>query len=317
VKIALIDGRSRFLSINRLRESPDRSARSPAAKFRARPDGEPGPAIETPTHLETKQPVVDEASKREGAVMTGFFGKYRRVFEIGGMVAGVVLVAFGVAALYLGWQGGRTVQSSLKNEYIVGSNDMKPSAIAAEIKTIQATQQKIATEQKKAGIPPEERYTFTEVSAPDCSVAGEQVTTGDEARCFAQYMRIHALGSSSGLTYSQMGRFQAKSDAPLKFTDFAGGTDDPMYAVTNAETQQPVANGARNTWVTETALTSALNLAYTASQISLFGAVVGIALLLSGVGFLILAIGGALRHAAQPQVEKEPKAAMAPAAGAR
>jgi hypothetical protein len=36
-------------------------------------------------------------------------------------------------------------------------------------------------------------------------------------------------------------------------------------------------------WVTETALTSALNLAYTASQISLFGIVVGIALLLSGI----------------------------------
>jgi hypothetical protein len=41
--------------------------------------------------------------------------------------------------------------------------------------------------------------------------------------------------------------------------------------------------------VTETALTSALNLAYTATQISLFGIVVGVALLLTGLGFLILA----------------------------
>jgi F0F1-type ATP synthase membrane subunit c/vacuolar-type H+-ATPase subunit K len=39
-----------------------------------------------------------------------------------------------------------------------------------------------------------------------------------------------------------------------------------------------------------------LNTAYMADQISLFGIVVGIALLLSGIGFGILAIGGALRN---------------------
>ena len=48
--------------------------------------------------------------------------------------------------------------------------------------------------------------------------------------------------------------------------------------------------------MTETALSTALNVSYMAQQIALFGLVVGIALLLSGVGFLILAIavlGGA------------------------
>jgi hypothetical protein len=41
--------------------------------------------------------------------------------------------------------------------------------------------------------------------------------------------------------------------------------------------------------VTETALATALNVSYIAEQISLFGIVVGIALLLAGVGLVILA----------------------------
>ena len=52
---------------------------------------------------------------------------------------------------------------------------------------------------------------------------------------------------------------------------------------------------ARAVWVSETALTTALNSAYAGEQMALFGIVVGIALLLSGIGFGILAIGGALR----------------------
>ncbi len=59
---------------------------------------------------------------------------------------------------------------------------------------------------------------------------------------------------------------------------------------------RPVDNGARNLWVTETALTTALNTSYMAEQLALFGVVVGVALLLSGIGFAILAIGGALRN---------------------
>jgi multisubunit Na+/H+ antiporter MnhC subunit len=57
-----------------------------------------------------------------------------------------------------------------------------------------------------------------------------------------------------------------------------------------------VANPARQIWIQEIALAGALDSAYMAEQISLFGIVVGIALLLSGFGFAILAIGGALRN---------------------
>ena len=56
----------------------------------------------------------------------------RKVFEIGGIVAAAVLVAFGVAAIVMGVNGRSTVQDSLKLEQIVGSPDMTPAAIKAE-----------------------------------------------------------------------------------------------------------------------------------------------------------------------------------------
>jgi hypothetical protein len=197
----------------------------------------------------------------------------RKVFEIGGIVAAAVLVAFGVVAIVMGVNGRNTVQSSLKLEQIVGSPDMTPAGITAEA--------------KKAGL-----KTF---QVPSTSVAGKSINSGDRARAFAGYMRIHTLEATGGLTYAQMGRYIAKPGAPVKFTDGHGGTSDPAYAVTDPKTKQPVSNGARDLWVTETALTTALNTSYMAEQLSLFGLVVGIALLLSGIGFAILAIGGALR----------------------
>ncbi|HEY1369305.1 MAG TPA: hypothetical protein VGF23_19425, partial [Gaiellaceae bacterium] len=79
-----------------------------------------------------------------------------------------------------------------------------------------------------------------------------------------------------------------------------GATSDARYALVDSNTKQPVANGARDLWVTETALTTALNTSYMASRLALFGIVVGIALLLTGIGFAVLAIGGALRSAESP-----------------
>jgi hypothetical protein len=217
----------------------------------------------------------------------------KKALQIGGIAAGLVLVGFGVAAIVLGIKGGNTVNSNLSQEFITGTPDMTPTGIQPEVDAIKAEQQRIAGEQKKANAPVAE---FTAVEAPDCSVAGERVDDGDSALCFGRYMRIHALGSSSGLTYSQMGQYAAKPGTPVQFTDFNGGTSDPKYAQVDPKTGKPVSNGARNLWVTETSLTTALYLAYTGSAISLFGVVVGVALLLSGIGFLILALSGAVGH---------------------
>jgi hypothetical protein len=102
-------------------------------------------------------------------------------------------------------------------------------------------------------------------------------------------MRIHTFGATSGLTYSQMGRYIAKPGTPVQFTDGLGATSDPTKAATDPKTQQPVSNGRRDIWVTYTALTTALNTSYMASQLSLFALVIGVALLLAGIGFGILA----------------------------
>jgi hypothetical protein len=220
----------------------------------------------------------------------------KKALQIGGIAAGLVLVGFGIAAIVLGVKGGNTVNSNLSQEFIIGTPDMTPTGIQPEVDAIKAEQQRIATEQKKANVPAAQQFTFTTVEAPDCSVAGDHVDDGNSALCFGRYMRIHALGSSSGLTYSQMGQYAAKPDAPPQFTDFNGGTSDPKYAQVDPKTGKPVSNGARNLWITETSLTTALYLAYTGSAISLFGIVVGVALLLSGIGFLILSASGAVGH---------------------
>jgi hypothetical protein len=109
-------------------------------------------------------------------------------------------------------------------------------------------------------------------------------------------MRIHALEATGGLTYAQMGRFIAKPGTPANITDGNGATSNDKYALVDPKTQRPVENGARNLWVTETALSTALNTSYMAEQLALFGIVVGVAFLLAGIGFAVLAIGGALRN---------------------
>jgi hypothetical protein len=52
--------------------------------------------------------------------------------------------------------------------------------------------------------------------------------------------------------------------------------------------------------VTATVLTTALNTAFLAERIALFAIVMGVALLLTGIGFLVLTVGGALRAPAAP-----------------
>jgi hypothetical protein len=198
----------------------------------------------------------------------------RRILEFGGIAAGVLMVAFGIGALALGINARSTVGDELTKEFIVGSEDMNPADTKAAV--------------AEAGL--------SNVTIPSCDVAEKEIKTGTDARCFAQYMRIHALEASGGNTYAQMGRYAAAADP----SDPKGTSDEAAAA--KDESGEPISNGARNTWVTETALATALNVSYMAQQIALFSVVVGIALLLSGIGFIILALivlgGGARKPAA-------------------
>jgi hypothetical protein len=114
----------------------------------------------------------------------------------------------------------------------------------------------------------------------DSTIPGQLVDTGSEARAQADIMREHQLASTNGLTYAQMGRFAVEDGNPA-------GTNNADEAAKDAN-GKPISNAARTSWVTETALTTSLETAYFAEQVGLFAIVVGVALVLSGVGFAIL-----------------------------
>jgi hypothetical protein len=189
----------------------------------------------------------------------------RKAFEIGGIVATVILIVFGAAAIFMGVNGRNTVRDSLKLEQIVGTPDMNATAIAAEAKA--------------AGL-------AASIKLPTADLAGKPINTGQRARDFASYMRIHTLEGSGGLTYAQLPRY-ATADGK--------GTNDSSLAA-KSPSGQPLDNPARNLWVTETALTTALNASFLAENVALFGMVVGFALLLTGIGFGVLVIAGSLRN---------------------
>ena len=202
-------------------------------------------------------------------------------------MSGGVLIAFGIAVIVLALAGQHTVKTELNQQQIVGTPDMNPTDI-----------QKSAA---AAGL--------KDVKLPTCDVAGKPINSGQRARCFAQYMNIHALEATGGFVYSEMGQFQAKAGAPKSQLAPGGGTNNPTYAEVDPTTGKPVANGARNVWVTETALSTALNMSYMATQLSLFSLVVGVALLLAGVGFIVLAIAAL----GQPGTKPAPVEGAAPA----
>ena len=152
----------------------------------------------------------------------------RKILELGGILAAGVLIAFGVGAIVTGVDGKNTVKESLEQEQIVGTPDMTPEAIAASA--------------KEAGLP-------ASVELPTCSVAGDPVNDGDSARCFASYMRVHALEATGGKTYAELPRY-ATADG--------SGTDDAAAALKN-DKGRPVDNPVRNLWINETALGTALN----------------------------------------------------------
>jgi hypothetical protein len=185
------------------------------------------------------------------------------------LATAAVLVAFGVAAIIKGLDGRSTVSSSLKQERIKGEPFMSPEGIVARGKA----------------------FGFTDFTAPDCSVANKAITTGDSARCFAQYMRVDSLMATRGKTYADMPSFVSK-DGKL--------TDDFLQAKTFPN-GAPVPNPDRAVWVTETALTTALNASYMADQISLFGLGVGGVLLLVGLVLGGLTLAGA--QISRPQAD--------------
>ena len=172
-----------------------------------------------------------------------------------GIAASVILIAFGIGSIVVGFNGRDRVHNDLAKEQIVGT--------------------------------------------PDSTIPNQLVDTGSEAQAFANVMRKHTLEATGGQTYAQMGRYLDANGKP---------TNDEKTAAVDPKTKQPVENGARNLWVTETALSTALNTAFFAESVATFAIVIGSALLLAGGGFLVLT----LRVLRQPARETKATTAKAP-----
>jgi hypothetical protein len=201
-----------------------------------------------------------------------------RARRIAGIAAAAVLIVLGVVSAVQGISGGSLVQDKLKQESIVGIPTFTPSAMAAEV--------------KKSGV--------SGLDIPSCSVAGKAIDNGTDARCFAEYMRVDALMATGGKTYAQMPRFATKDGK---------GTDDEAAALTYPN-GRAMDNPARNVWVTETALSNALNTSYMAQQVSLFGIAVGAALLLVGLALAAFALSGLSLPKAKTVRARQPEHAM-------
>ena len=160
-----------------------------------------------------------------------------KLYTYAGIAASVVLIAFGIGCVAMGFDGRDRVQTELAREQIVGT--------------------------------------------PDSTIPGQKVDTGKEAVAFAAIMRKHTLEATGGLTYAQMDRFLDANGKP---------TSDEAKAAKDPKSGKPVENGLRNMWVSETALSTALNTAYFAESVATFAIVMGFALLLVGVGFLVLTV---------------------------
>jgi hypothetical protein len=181
--------------------------------------------------------------------------------RLAGVTAALVLIAFGVAAVVQGIAGHSTVRDSLALEHVTGEAGMTPPGVAAKARA--------------AGL--------RGVELPSCSVEGKAVDDGADARCFAEYMRVDALIATGGRTYAQMPRYASKDGR---------GTDELAAAITYPN-GVGMPNPARDVWITETALTTALNTSYMAEQVSLFGIAVGGAFLLVGLVLGGFALSGA------------------------
>ena len=178
-----------------------------------------------------------------------------KFFKYGGIIASIVLIAFGVGSIYTGIDGRDRVQGDLAREQIVGT--------------------------------------------PDSTIPGQLVDNGAEAEAFANVIRKHTLEATGGQTYAQMPRFLDENGKP---------TGDEEAAAVDPKSGEPVANPARNIWINSTALQTALRTSYFAESVATFAIVMGVAMLLSGVGFLILT----LRVLREPARETEPAEQAAP-----
>ena len=177
-----------------------------------------------------------------------------------------------------GLDGRSTVRDALALEHVNGQAGMTPAGIAAKAKA--------------AGL--------TGVDAAD--VLGRR--QGDRQRHRRALLRASTCASTrsiatGGKTYAQMPRFA---------TEDGKGTATSRPQARRCPTASRCTTRPVKVWVTETALSTALNTSYMAEQISLFGIAVGGAFLLVGLAFGAVALGGVRMPSLARATARRPRA---------
>ena len=137
----------------------------------------------------------------------------------------------------------------------------------------------------------------------DKQIANKPIQNGADAKLFAAGIRKHTLEATNGQVYAEMDRFLDKSGKP---------TSDEKLAAVNPETGKPVENGLRNIWVTSTALSTALNTSFFAESVAKFAIVMGAAMLLIGIGFLVMVFRLPWETASTTEAPRAPRPAAKP-----
>ena len=172
---------------------------------------------------------------------------HRKLWEIGGFVAGGVLIVFGIVAIFLGVNG--FIDDPRLDQ---GRGDHVRHGRRSGRCEVRRAVGRRASRDRRPG---------------------------------ALLRPVHARSRAR-----VDGRADLRADGALPVgedPDDPAGTSEPTEAA--KADGQPISNAARDIWITETALTTALNVCYMAERLAVFGIVVGVALLLTGIGLVILA----------------------------
>ena len=194
--------------------------------------------------------------------------KRGRVFKWGGVVSGGVLVAFGIAVIVLALLGRSTLDDELARQQIIGTPDMSP-----------------------AGIPPDRGRRPQGRRHPGLR-RRRQADRQRPARAVLRPVHVHPRARGDRrLRLLGDGSVRGQAGSAGGPACAGGGTNNPEFAQIDPVTKQPASNSARDLWVTETALSTGLNVTFMASLLVLFTLLVGVALLLAGVGFIVIGLG--------------------------
>jgi len=124
----------------------------------------------------------------------------------------------------------------------------------------------------------------------DASIPNAEVRDVATAQSMADIINAHALKSTNGLTYAEMGKFATADGNPK-------GTNDAAAAVKSAD-GKPVPNSARTTALNAASLRTSLYSSVMAFEVSTL--VMGLGALIGVLGFAIGGVGVALAGLSLP-----------------